>query len=336
MYSVTGRIAKIKQPYGGYIKRTDFDVIQLYDHHVLHEVENLHPALVGLIVDYMTRFIMGTPVEEAFKISCIGAHIAKEDEKARELSKSITGLNKESVSAACKLAGYDVCFRAGMSGYKPVSEINPDNNTLENIIVMVNRGVDFWHIYGPVVLDGFTFEGGYSPIVSTGDGDYLTKDTLWDFKVSKNEPNSRHTLQLLMYYIMGKHSIHKEFGSIEYLGLFNPRKNRVYRYPVKAIPNDTISIVSHDVIGYGWKEDEYKTFYQEELGLTSHLLLKKVEESPPQNIGAFEKGDRVFFQAFGNGIILSIKTVGKTEIAEVKFDSNQIKLIMTSYLKRAN
>lgn len=51
------------------------------------------------------------------------------------------------------------------------------------------------------MLKGFTFKGGYSPIVTAGDGDYLTKDTLWDFKVSKKELNSKHTLQLLMYYI---------------------------------------------------------------------------------------------------------------------------------------
>ena len=49
----------------------------------------------------------------------------------------------------------------------------------------------------------FTFEGGYTNIVSSGDGDYLTEDTLWDFKVSKEEPKSKYTLQLLMYYIMG-------------------------------------------------------------------------------------------------------------------------------------
>ena len=74
--------------------------------------------------------------------------------------------------------------------------------------------------------DGFTFEGGYTDIVSSGDGDYLTEDTLWDFKVSKEEPKSKYTLQLLMYYIMGCHSIHPEFQKIEKLGIFNPRKTK--------------------------------------------------------------------------------------------------------------
>jgi hypothetical protein len=35
------------------------------------------------------------------------------------------------------------------------------------------------------LLDGFTFEGGYTDTVSKGDGDLTTADTLWDFKVSK-------------------------------------------------------------------------------------------------------------------------------------------------------
>ena len=53
-----------------------------------------------------------------------------------------------------------------------------------------------------------------------------------------------------MYYIMGKHSIHKEFDSIEFLGIYNPRRNKVYRCPVKNIPTDTIRYVENDIIKY--------------------------------------------------------------------------------------
>lgn len=114
----------------------------------------------------------------------------------------------------------------GVIGYKPVEEIKPDSDTIENIVIMVKRSLTFWKEYGPITKDGFTFEGGYTDIVSSGDGDYLTEDTLWDFKVSKEEPKSKYTLQLLMYYIMGGHSIHPEFQKIEKLGIFNPRKTK--------------------------------------------------------------------------------------------------------------
>ena len=63
--------------------------------------------------------------------------------------------------------------------------------------------------YGSVIADSFTFEkNGYTETVDSGDGDCLTSDTIWDVKVTKSTPNSKNTLQILMYYIMGKHLKH--------------------------------------------------------------------------------------------------------------------------------
>ncbi len=262
MYSVTGRIGKVKQPYGGYLNKKQFNIISLDDGKTLNDEENIHASLVGLTVDYLTRCIMGAPILEAFNISLQGAYcydmfmnkgLLKKDvamKNAKKLLPNITGLDDKSIINACKMVGYDVCFRAGMIGYRPVEDINPDKATIKNIAIMVNRSITFWEEYGPLVKDGFTFEGGYTDIVSSGDGDYLTKDTLWDFKVSKDEPKSKHTLQLLMYYIMGCHSIHSEFRTIEKLGIFNPRKNKVYIADIASISPEIIEEVSKEVIGY--------------------------------------------------------------------------------------
>lgn len=258
MYSVTRRITKIKQPWGGYIKRTDFEVVEINDSIELNAEENIHAPLVGLAVDYMTRFMMGALPEDAFKISLIGAGIIKDEKNAQSILSQVKGLDDKSIICACKLSGYDVCYRADKMSYKPVSEINPNKETIDNISVMVKRSMAFWEKYGPIVKDGFTFEGGYTEIVSEGDGDYLTQDTLWDFKVSKEEPKSKYTLQLLMYYIMGLHSEHNEFKSIENLGIYNPRKNKVYLLKISDIPQNVIDEVSHDVIGYGMTEQEIK------------------------------------------------------------------------------
>lgn len=54
---------------------------------------------------------------------------------------------------------------------------------------MVKRSLIFLEIYGPKIKDGLTFEGGYTKVVSAGDCDFLTRDTLRDFKVSKNKKN---------------------------------------------------------------------------------------------------------------------------------------------------
>ena len=254
MYSVTKRISMVKQPYGGYLNKKQFDITTIDDGKTLNEAENIHASLIGLAIDYLTRFMMGTSVEGAL---CLDLFLNNASGKkglalgnAKKLLKGIKGLDNESISNACKLVGYDVCFRAGVIGYKPVEEIKPDSDTIENIVIMVKRSLAFWKEYGPITKDGFNFEGGYTDIVSSGDGDYLTEDTLWDFKVSKEEPKSKYTLQLLMYYIMGCHSIHPEFQKIEKLGIFNPRKNKVYIAEISSINPEVIEKVSQDIIGY--------------------------------------------------------------------------------------
>lgn len=249
--SVTQRIKQVKQPRGGYINpKTMTSTVLGEGIEALNPEESTHAGLVGTAVDYLTRFMLGSSAEEAFYISMLGAKIKKEEKKAQKMMTAIKGLDAKSVITAVKLCGYDVCYRADITGYKPVDEIMPDGAAIENIITMVHRSLNFFDSYGPKVLDGFTFEGGYTNIVSTGDGDFTTKDTLWDFKVSKLPVKKEHTLQLLMYWRMGLHSIHPEFKDIQFLGIFNPRLNTVSRIAVADIPIEVIKEVETDVIGY--------------------------------------------------------------------------------------
>jgi hypothetical protein len=256
-YSVTQRIRSIKQPRGGYVKTSLLTSTKLNDLKNLNEKESIHPSLVGLAVDYMTRFMLTHNKEEAFKISCAGANIVSfsdidDDDNARfeRLLNKVQGLDDDSIYAACQLSGYDSAFRAGLAAYVPVDTIIADKDTIENIRIMVNRSLDFFKAYGPIVKDGFTMEGGYTNTVSAGDGDYLTKDTLWDFKVSRHGPTVDHTLQLLMYYLMGTHSIYEEFKTITKLGIFNPRLNTVYTLNIDDVSKATIALVEKEVIGY--------------------------------------------------------------------------------------
>ncbi len=249
--SVTQRIGKVKQPRGGYIKPKDFKSETLGDGiDTLNPKENVHASLMGIAVDYMTRFMSGTPVKDAFVISLMGASLIEEKDKADKLLSGVKGLDDLSISNAVKLSGFDVCFRAGIKGYRPVDDINPDAPTIANVRTMVERALHFLEVYGPKVLDGFTFSGGYTRVVSYGDGDFTTADTLWDFKVSKASIKKEQTLQLLMYWRMGLHSVHPEFKSVEYLGIYNPRMNMASRIAVKDIPNDVIEQVENEVICY--------------------------------------------------------------------------------------
>ena len=259
MSSVTGRIKEIKQPRGGYLNPKIFNVKQLEDSKVLNSEENIHASLVGLAVDYMTRFLMGADVKEAFSVSLSGALRAqiitegKQLKEAKILVEQIIGLDDDSISFACKLVSFDVWARNPMAG--PMSptqyQINPDKQTIENIRIMVERSLEFWEKYGPLTADGFNFlPNGYTKLVDTGDGDYLTANTMWDFKVSNKDITNKHTLQLFMYWLMGKHSGNPVFNGVTNIGFFNPRLNKVYTLDMNTVSKDIIQIIEKEVIGY--------------------------------------------------------------------------------------
>ena len=198
----------------------------------------------------MTRFLSGDSVDKAFRISLRGASIINMSEKAEALKVKITGLDDSSIFSACQLVGFDVCFRSTIAGYKPIEEILPNKETIENIKIMINRSLAFLDKYGPITHGAPTFEGGYTKTVNKGDADFATKDTLWDFKVLKATPTSKESLQLLMYYIMGTHSKYKYFKEITKLGFYNPRHNLAYICKVSDITQDVIEEVEQKVICY--------------------------------------------------------------------------------------
>ena len=250
MSTVTARSRSVSQPRGGYIPINSFTKIVLYDEKVLHDAENIHSSLVGTAVDYLTRFMLGFSPEKAFEVSIRGAYLINMQETVNFLLAHIKGLDDFSIDCACKLAGFDVCYRSSSFAYKPVEGIMPDKETVANIRIMVERSLSFWDKYGPVIYCAPTFEGGYTETVTAGDGDYLTADTLWDFKVTYSSPTPKHTLQLLMYYILGKHSRYSHFHNINKIGMFNPRLNVIYVRNITGADGETIKKVENEVIGY--------------------------------------------------------------------------------------
>lgn len=258
MYSVTGRIRSIKQPRGGYIKPSEFKTIELNDGQVLNDKENIHASIIGMAVDYLTRLMIGSDLLEAFKISVKGVNSAirlgaTTIDEAKKYLSGIDGLNDDSIINACKMVTFDVWYRNPVNAplAKTAKEINPNEATIENIRTMVKRSINFFDEYGPITVDGFTFEpNGYTETVSAGDGDFLTADTLWDFKVTKSKPTNKHTLQLLMYWIMGQHSGKPEYKNLTKLGIFNPRLNTVYLLDMGNVSAKTIADVEKNVICY--------------------------------------------------------------------------------------
>lgn len=251
-YTVTQRIKAINQPNEGYLPISSFTVKHYQDNKTLHLKENIRANYIGLAVDYLTRYKITKNIEEAFDISLLGAKILYQQygryKDYQHCLKLLDLIIKGNTSAAVQLVAYDEVYRAGIIN---IPKLIPDKNSIDNIEVMVQRGVDFLHHCSSFVKTGINLDGSYTNIVVNGDIDYLTNNALIDFKVIRGEITNNHTLQILMYYIMGLRSIHSEdFKKVKWLALFNPRKNMVYFINTNHIPKSVIDEVSEKVIGY--------------------------------------------------------------------------------------
>lgn len=257
MLSVKQRLKNISQPDGGYVPKNLFVEHQYRNFTGITEIETAFSSIQGLTVDYLTRYMLSNDKLLAFGISICGAkNIDKVFENDNEYSHimdlldDVVGLDDNSIYNACQIVGYDVALRQGVEFYQNVNNIVPTENLINNIRTMVMRCLYFLNDVGPVISDGFNFDGGYTGLVSKGDGDYLTHDMLIDFKVSKQSLSTEWSLQLLMYYLLGVHSVHSEFKSINKLCVFNPYENKSYIVKLSDISDESKYKVSHDVLGY--------------------------------------------------------------------------------------
>ncbi|EES35708.1 hypothetical protein [Staphylococcus epidermidis] len=248
MATVTQRVKQVKQPRGGYFNRKAFVMTQLEPSEFIDTTnENVPPQTVGLVVDYLTRMIVNQDAEKAFAISLMGAELYGDLQHAQSLLAEIKGNDDVSIIKACQLVNYDMVYRIGGTPKPPVI---PDKDTVKHIQLLVDRSLAFFNETSEITADGFTFEGGYTNMINAGDGDFLTTDTLWDFKVSKQLPQKNQTLQLAIYYLMGKASQQSIFKNIRYIGIFNPRLNRIYTYDMTQADSDILEIIRKEVIGY--------------------------------------------------------------------------------------
>lgn len=250
MASILETIKNLKQPEGGYLSPNAFKEIFLNDELEITSSENIPLSIVGIVIDYMTRYLLIGDAKNCFRVSLTGAISVNETDKANELLEQINGLNDQSIVAACKLVGYDICFRESPDLYQSVDNISPDNQSINNIKSMIIRSMAFVNEFGPIIKEGITFEGGYTDKITNGDGDFVTKGTIWDIKLSPEGINTINTLQLLIHYIMGKHSNYPELQEIYKIGFFNPRLNRIYLLDTKEIDKEIIDTVEKDIIGY--------------------------------------------------------------------------------------
>ena len=243
------RVKTIQQPGHGFIDPANLDCTPFDDGIVLSN-ENIPAYVVGTAVDYLSRMMLGATPVEAFEISLLGARVAGLLDLAHEYLDKITGLDDTSIASACRLVTFDSYYRAGRPPDNDPSSINPNSQTCDNVRTMVQRSTTFFGEYVPIVNSAPVFTGGYTDLISSGDGDYLSIDTIWDMKVSKDAPNEDNTLQLAIYFFMGKHSVLPDYDDITSIGIFNPRLNVAYKLDMRSVSEEIKTTICRDIIGY--------------------------------------------------------------------------------------
>lgn len=307
MPSVTQIVGTTHQPRKGYLSLSKFDEIEYIDGRSVTGSYNIHPALVGLAVDYGTRLMQGSQPREVFAVALAGSALVGANAEAEDLIDDLEtrfdrtkGLGAQEIVDICKLSGFDAAFRAGARAYKPVSEIEPDAQTIEDIVVLIERTVEFFNEVGPVRDSGFTFEGGYTGEIETGDADYLTEDTIWDLKVRKAEPNKNSTLQVLLYYLLALRSGKEEFRNVTKVGIYNPYLQRAWVVRVLDLDESMLQRVMKDVLGCGerhngepsinWSNTKSRTIY--------HVIdwIRETSENEREKGDKFERATRFFLK----------------------------------------
>ncbi|MCS4537127.1 hypothetical protein NXS15_03245 [Mycoplasma sp. CSL7475-4] len=92
---------------------------------------------------------------------------------------------------------------------------------------------------------GFDIKGAENDIITAGDGDAIVGEYLIDIKTKKTGFTPKHTLQVLIYYLMGLNSYNEEqFQKVKYLALYNPKSNIFNYIAIKDIPVSIIDDIN--------------------------------------------------------------------------------------------
>ena len=265
------------QPHGGFIPVKDLTEEQLSDNKdrvSLYTMEQLidlsckmgtlSPQTIGLIVDYLTRteialFAGATPKEavfNAFIISVYGAKMANKLDEAVELeNKLIEQYSKEKidyrkiVQVASELVVFDAVFRAGY--YNPDLKKTKVSTEDRDAVQLMVGGVKLYLIEKEKIAAlGVSFEAKDADNVAPSDADFLTEESLIDLKCSSSKPTSKHTLQLILYYILGLHEFPNEFQKLKYLKIINPRLDKVFSYEVEKLNVEDLKYIEKEIMGY--------------------------------------------------------------------------------------
>lgn len=307
MSSVSQIVGTAHQPRNGYVPLSLFDGIEVIDNKAVVGEYNISPAIVGMAVDYGVRLLQGNSPREVFNVALRGAALVDAAAEAEELMLALDGeyepfgeITPDGITSICKLSGFDSAFRASPHAYKPITDINPNEQTITDIAVLIARTMDFFSEVGPVIDSGFTFGGGLTDQVDAADADYLTDDTIWDLKVRKAAPNKNSTLQVILYYLLALRSNNPLFDNVTKVGIYNPYLQQAWLLSVVDMEERILIDVEEHVLGlesrhapapnYRSNSSSSRTIY--------HVIdwIRETSESEREKGEKFERATRFFLE----------------------------------------
>lgn len=281
MTTATQAVRSAKQPRGGYVPPKMMVIMDFADDEYRDELvlgmsrEKSQPAIVGVVVDYLTRFMLESRIgmdTTAMKWDRVPRHGIRNDihmlseEEYCKVKERVQGLDADSVDAMFMLTAWDTMYRAGIE-IDP-DTLHPDEVTTDHVIRMVAKALEM--LGDGEVAIGPTFIGGMPDGIQSADADFIRDGWLVDMKVSKKEaPDITQTLQLAVYYIMGKmviegrgnppgmghfNTYRDAFRNMHGVEILNPRCGVMWRLLMKEVPDETIEAIIGDVMG-GYSEN---------------------------------------------------------------------------------
>lgn len=251
--TVTRRISSMVPPEGGYVPLSSMEIVQT-DEGRIDIPRTLRPDVAGQCIQYYATDLYTGDHRKSTEISRMGFDRMDDVQKETYLDLCHRFGEEEDdrrrIGLMYSISSYDELFRSGCFTNGPEDPDITDEGA-DALLEASNRVVSFMARNDPVGI-WVTFPGGYTDAIRTGDADVLCRDCLWDIKVSRYPPTRDNILQVLVYYLMGRHSNTRDlYSDVSRVGIYNPLLGKEYIVELSSISDKTLESVERDVIGYG-------------------------------------------------------------------------------------
>lgn len=262
--SIREKARTAKQPDGGLISPNTFKVLKFSDA-LGDEIRTGNIDILMSMVRDMSAIELGFRVDQVFRNAMRGAvildkeHVKGKDERTnKQILMShlmeIHGLDNASIEHGWYATVYEIVYDRGNLKFKS----SPTKDDVEAVRRLSDRCISFFKKFGPVVYEGFDFGEGYTDVVSSGIGDFLTATSIIDLRFTTGVMSAQYILKLLMMYVMGKHSKKSAFTKVNKIGSFNPITGEYIFITSDRISEDVVKYVETQILMYKQRDAENK------------------------------------------------------------------------------